>query len=125
MLQVVPDKLIQVNCDTEEYMYLKDLERRRLYLVSEINSLDCEENCNQHLSDTGHIIKQIFDFNEQDKGLDSVERIPIRLFINSPGGSASEGFPLASAIELSKTPVYTIIYWPLGIYGIFGRYCRS
>lgn len=114
MLQVVPDKLIQVNCDAEEYMYLKDLERRKLYLSSEINSLDCEESCNQHLSDTGHIIKQIFDFNEQDKGLDPEERIPIRLFINSPGGNASEGFPLASAIELSKTPVYTI---NIGLWG--------
>lgn len=114
MLQVVPDKLVQVNCDAEEYMYLKDLERRKLYLSSEINSLDCEESCNQHLSDTGHIIKQIFDFNEQDKDLDPEERIPIRLFINSPGGSVSEGFPLVSAIELSKTPVYTI---NIGLWG--------
>lgn len=108
MLQVVPDKLIQVNCDTEEYMYLKDLEKRKLYLANEISSLGCEESCNQHLSDTGHIIKQIIDFNEEDKDLDVEERIPIRLFINSPGGDVSEGFPLVSIIELSKTPVYTI-----------------
>ena len=108
MPQIISDKLIRVNCDVEEYLHLKDLEKRKLYLSSEINALDCEEGCNQYLSDTGHIIKQILDFNEQDKDLDSEERIPIRLFINSPGGSVSEGFPLVSTIELSKTPVYTI-----------------
>lgn len=108
MLQVVPDGLIQVNCDAEDYMYLKDLEKRKLYLSNEISSLGCEEGCNQHLSDIGHIIKQIIDFNEEDKDLDVEERIPIRLFINSPGGDVSEGFPLVSIIELSKTPVYTI-----------------
>lgn len=108
MLQVVPDKLLQVNCDIEEYIHLKDLERRKLYLSSEINSLECEEGCNEHLSSTGHIIRQIIEYNEEDKELPSDERIPIRLFINSPGGNVSEGFPLVSAIELSKTPVYTI-----------------
>ena len=108
MLQVVPDKLLQVNCDIEEYIHLKDLERRKLYLSSEINSLECEEGCNEHLSSTGHIIRQIIEYNEEDKELRPDERIPIRLFINSPGGNVSEGFPLVSAIELSKTPVYTI-----------------
>lgn len=108
MLQMVPDKLLQVNCDIEEYIHLKDLERRKLYLSSEINSLECEEGCNEHLSSTGHIIRQIIEYNEEDKELRPDERIPIRLFINSPGGNVSEGFPLVPAIELSKTPVYTI-----------------
>ena len=94
MLQMVPDKLLQVNCDIEEYIHLKDLERRKLYLSSEINSLECEEGCNEHLSSTGHIIRQIIEYNEEDKELPSDERIPIRLFINSPGGNVSEGFPL-------------------------------
>ncbi|MBQ1373490.1 ATP-dependent Clp protease proteolytic subunit [Candidatus Saccharibacteria bacterium] len=107
MLQMVPD-LLQVKCDIEGYTHLKDLERRKLYLSGEINSLECEEGCNELLSRTNHIIRQIVEYNEDDKELPSDERIPIRLFINSPGGDVAEGFPLVSIIELSKTPVYTI-----------------
>ena len=36
------------------------------------------------------------------------DRRPIRLYINSPGGDVTEGFALVSAIELSKTPIWTI-----------------
>lgn len=100
--------MLRVNCDVEEYANLKDLERRKLYLSCEINTLDNEEGCNEYLSNVGHIVKAILDFNEEDRGIDPAKRHPIRLFINSPGGSIAEGFPLVSAIELSKTPVYTI-----------------
>ena len=108
MPQVIPERMLRVNCDIEEYVRLKDLERRKLYLSYGISMLDEEDGCNEYLSSVGHIVKAILDFNEQDKGLEVEERIPIRLFINSPGGSITEGFPLVSTIELSKTPVYTI-----------------
>lgn len=109
MPQNISDRPIQVNCDAGDYSLLKDLEKRKLYLSGGFDAIeDREKNCNQCLSGPSYIIKQILDFNEQDKGLDPEERIPIRLFINSPGGSACEGSPLVSAIELSKTPIYTI-----------------
>ena len=109
MPQSILDRPIQVNCDAGDYLLLKDLERRKLYLSGGFDAIENrEKNCNQCLSGPSYIIKQILDFNEQDKGLDLEERIPIRLFINSPGGSTCEGSPLVSAIELSKTPIYTI-----------------
>lgn len=109
MPQSISDRPIQVNCDARDYSLLKDLEKRKLYLSGGFDAIeDREKNCNQCLSGPSYIIKQILDFNEQDKGLAPEERIPIRLFINSPGGSTCEGSPLVSAIELSKTPIYTI-----------------
>ena len=92
----------------EEYLHLKDLEHRKFYLSHEVERLDNEDGFNEFLSSTGYIIKRIMDFNAQDKGLEPKDRLPIKLFINSPGGSVSEGFPLVSTIKLSKTPVYTI-----------------
>lgn len=115
MPQSISDRPIQVNCDARDYSLLKDLEKRKLYLSGGFDAIeDREKNCNQCLSGPSYIIKQILDFNEQDKGLAPEERIPIRLFINSPGGSTCEGSPLVSAIELSKTPVYTI---NIGLWG--------
>ena len=108
MSQIISDRLIRASCDVEEYLNLKDLENRKLYLSSGINALDCEESCNQHLSRTGHIIKQIFDFDEQEKDLRPDERIPIRLFINSPGGDISEGFFFTVRHRALKTPIHTI-----------------
>lgn len=108
MLHKIPDEIVRVNFSMEEYLHLKDLEHRTLYLSREVERLDYEECFNEFLSTTGYITKRIIDFNEQDKGRSPEERQPIKLFINSPGGSVSEGFPLVSVIELSKTPVYTI-----------------
>jgi ATP-dependent Clp protease protease subunit len=36
------------------------------------------------------------------------ERKPIKIYINSPGGSLTGTFTIINAIEMSKTPVYTI-----------------
>lgn len=38
------------------------------------------------------------------------ERKPIKIFINSGGGSVMGAFTIIDAIELSKTPVYTIVH---------------
>ena len=108
MLHQVPKENLRIGCDLEEYLHLKDLENRELYLVREINPLCAEDSANMFLSTVNYIIKHIIEFNAQDKGLDPSQRQPIKLFINSPGGSVSEGFPLVSTIELSKTPVHTV-----------------
>lgn len=108
MLHKIPDEIIRVGCNMEEYLYLKDLEQRKIYLSREISSLDDEDGINEYLSDIGQIIKFIIDINDQDRKLPPEDRKPIKIYINSPGGNVSEGFPLVSAIELSKTPVYTI-----------------
>ena len=47
-------------------------------------------------------------FNAQDKGKAVEDRLPIKLYINSIGGSVPDGYGLIDAILTSKTPVYTI-----------------
>ena len=40
--------------------------------------------------------------------LDSASNAPIRIFINTPGGSADDGFAMFDMIRFVKSPVYTI-----------------
>lgn len=54
------------------------------------------------------VAMQIEKFNEKDKDLSIEERKPIRIFINSYSGIVYDGSGIVSAIERSKTPVYTI-----------------
>ena len=105
-----PDRLgINVECSLEDFGRNKELEDRRLYLYGEIASVDYEEKCMYlSVSMTSRLVEDIINFNRADQGIPVEERKPIRLYINSPGGEVTEGFALLSAIELSKTPVYTI-----------------
>lgn len=47
-------------------------------------------------------------WNEEDKGLPVEERTPIKIFINSDGGSVDTVMNVIDMITLSKTPVITI-----------------
>ena len=58
------------------------------------------------------IIKEIMEINEDDNFKEADyrdwERKPIKLFINSFGGSVYDGLALVDVIKQSKTPVHTI-----------------
>lgn len=58
------------------------------------------------------IIKEIIEINEDDDYKEADykdwERKPIKLFINSFGGSVYDGLALVDIIKQSKTPVHTI-----------------
>lgn len=107
MITDIDKSMLRINVDMEDYAYFQNLKNRVLYLCSMISSAD-SENGGYCLSITSQLVADILDYNRQDKGKPVEEREPIKLFINSPGGSVSEGFALVSAIELSKTPVYTV-----------------
>ena len=47
--------------------------------------------------------------NEMDKDTPVEQRTPLKLYINSHGGSAYDGWYLVSAIENSKTPIHTYV----------------
>lgn len=47
-------------------------------------------------------------WNAEDKGMAPEERKPIKIFINSDGGSVDTVLHIIDMIGLSKTPVYTI-----------------
>ena len=109
MSRDVPEEMMRINCGIEEYQNQKERQNRRLYLTREISSLAYDEdNYFEFNSAVGQIILDIIEYNREDEGKPIEERVPIKLFINSPGGEVVEGFPLISTIELSKTPVHTI-----------------
>lgn len=75
----------------------EDLETRHLFLSGEIGKNTVDE-----------IVYHILRWNLIDKDLPKKERLPIKLYINSPGGYISNGFSVIDAIITSRTPVYTI-----------------
>jgi len=54
------------------------------------------------------IIKRIMNYNIMDKGLPIEERKPIKLMLDTPGGSVDVMNVMVNAIKISKTPVWTI-----------------
>jgi ATP-dependent Clp protease, protease subunit len=52
-------------------------------------------------------IMAINDFDEQMNALKDYQPEPIEMFINSGGGSATDGFAIISAMEMSETPIIT------------------
>ena len=92
-----------------EAMSAQELGNRRLYLYGEIASVDsCEDEFSPSISPVSMLVKKIMMINKMDQDIPPEERKPIILYINSPGGEVNEGFALVSAIELSKTPVWTV-----------------
>nr|DAH18404.1 MAG TPA: Clp protease [Caudoviricetes sp.] len=81
----------------DEMFRLQDLRNRKLFLTDEISQIS-----------VGDIVKNILQYNCDDKGIAAEERIPILLYVTSVGGSVDAGFELIDVIESSKTPVYTI-----------------
>ena len=56
------------------------------------------------------LVKMIMRCNKEDKDKPIEERVPIKVFIDSPGGDVQYLYATIKAIEISKTPVYTINY---------------
>lgn len=107
MITDIDEKMLRINVDMEDYAYYRNLKNRVLYLCSLISNSD-SENGGYCLSITSQLVSDIIEYNRQDKDKPVEEREPIKLFINSPGGSVIEGFALVGAIESSRTPIYTI-----------------
>ena len=103
----IKDDLIRLACSVPEYRRLHDVSERRLFLYGSITDIESEEGVTVCASKTGELVEYIFDYNREDRGKNIESRVPIKLFINSPGGDLNEGFSLIDAILLSKTPVYT------------------
>ena len=56
------------------------------------------------------LTKMIVRCNKEDKGKNIEDRKPIKIFIDSPGGDVTFMWTIIRAIEISKTPVWTINY---------------
>lgn len=81
-----------------EMLLMNDIENRIFYLDEEV-----DEDIFREI--TMFIIKA----NIQDAGIPSEERLPIKIVINSPGGSVLDGVGLIDAIKSSVTPVFGIV----------------
>lgn len=106
--RMVKESTLEVCSTVEEYEVRKAAEERKFYLYKTISCLEDEDGSSDFLSTTAFIVKSILDINEQDREVSPKDRKPIIIYINSPGGDPVEAFSLISAIELSKTPIYTV-----------------
>ena len=86
-----------MNVHYSETYEIKDLAERRLFINGEIDD---------EVIDT--IVYHILNYNREDKDIRPEDRKPIILYINSPGGSVYSGYALISAMQCSKTPIYTV-----------------
>ena len=53
-------------------------------------------------------IERILKYNREDKDIPVEQRKPIKLFVDTPGGSVIVMWSIVNAIRMSKTPVWTI-----------------
>lgn len=54
------------------------------------------------------LVKMIMRCNKEDKDVPAEDRNPIRVLIDSPGGDVQSLWTTIKAIEISKTPIWTI-----------------
>lgn len=76
--------------------------------IEDLNERNLLINCQINEDIIDDVVYHILRYNRIDKDIPVSERKPIKLYINSPGGSVSDGYGLIDAILTSKTPVYTI-----------------
>lgn len=84
--------------DIGSYLYRTDLESRIYYLDDAVTEYTFRE-----------VTMLIAKANRDDINLEVSERIPIKLIINTPGGSVLDGLALIDAIQTSITPVIGIV----------------
>jgi ATP-dependent Clp protease protease subunit len=56
------------------------------------------------------LVRLIIKYNREDYGKPIADRLPVKVFIDSPGGDVCALWTTIKTIEISKTPVYTINY---------------
>lgn len=54
------------------------------------------------------LVKMIIRCNKEDKDIPVEDRKPIKVFVDSPGGDVQSLWTTIKAIEISKTPIWTI-----------------
>ena len=88
-------------------LQLPDPQLRDWYLDEQNRTFWVDTQIDERLLD---LVKMIIKCNKEDKGKPVDERVPIKVFIDSPGGDVCALLTTIKAIEISKTPVYTINY---------------
>lgn len=76
--------------------YYKDLDERTLWLNEAVDA------------NTMEFVQHIIRWNMEDVGIPVADRIPIKIYINSPGGYLHECLAVVDTMLMSKTPIYTV-----------------
>ena len=76
--------------------YYQNEQKRMIWIEGEI------------LEDLFESSKLILKYNQEDVGKPIEDRVPIKIFINSPGGNLDETLAFVGLIGISKTPVWCI-----------------
>ena len=88
-------------------LQLPDPDLRQRYLDDQNRVFWVDDQINSNLLE---LVKMIMRCNKEDMGKPVEERTPIKVFIDSPGGDIQSLWTTIKAIEISKTPIYTINY---------------
>ena len=60
------------------------------------------------MADAINMLIRFWNRIDDEEGIPVEERIPIKMYIDSPGGELVASFTIINSIELSKTPIWTI-----------------
>ncbi len=91
-----PEMIVDVN----EVLANFDLRTRSIYITEEINNMTANA-----------VLAQIKFWNATDEmdGIPKEERIPIKVYIDTPGGYLESTMSIVDSIQLSVTPVVTVV----------------
>lgn len=91
----IPEELLDLKLpNSYNVRYYEALNNRTIWINEEIDSGIAQE-----------IIHYIIKWNRADKNIPEIDREPIKILFDSPGGDLDAQAAICSVIELSKTPV--------------------
>lgn len=94
----IPEELLDTTLPNPYNLkYYRDLNNRTIWINSEVDGDLTQE-----------IVHYIMHWNRQDKDIPEIDRKPIKLLFDSPGGDLDAQAAICSVIELSKTPIIGI-----------------
>ena len=94
----IPEELLDTTLPNPYNLkYYRDLNNRTIWINDEVNADLTQE-----------IVHYVMHWNRQDKDIPEMDRKPIKLLFDSPGGDLDAQAAICSVIELSKTPVIGI-----------------
>lgn len=92
----IPTPLENLQLPSPELLnFYKDVKNRKIWVT------DIGDNLLEFM-------KLILQWNKEDAGKETCDRVPIFLYVFSYGGDADSCFAFISLIKMSKTPIYTI-----------------
>lgn len=102
------DELMNILAEVPEStanLQLPDPELRDYYRDEQNRIFWVDDAIDDNLLD---LVKMIIRCNKEDKDVSTEDRRPIRVLIDSPGGDVQSLWTTIKAIEISKTPIWTI-----------------